>query len=925
MAGILVVHNFEVETDIGECQIQLCVGDITSLPKEDKVDVLVLSAFPGDYSPSRTSLIGQLHGKLGVSVRNLAKDKEEDLRSLYSCWWSKPLSDNLSFKKILCFEGSYNRRSKQAQVIGDVFRCLVPILENKEGKVIMPLLSTGDQGFSKNKMLKLLVNAAVHWMKAGLQLRCLKIVLFSSNVSKEDKTHEPLITLFQKLKENYKEEIEMQKSSVAVETYDIYLSYSEEDKNYVIQVVDGLKQNRSDLRIFLTIQELDVEESWQEKLYSTITTSKRVMALLTPSYLSSARCTEQYNIALCHSRKVHQNILVPLYISEVPYMPTYMKLTQYIDCRFDFVQKLSYACVTVVSCLTVTSDQTKSQSQQHSHISDEKVLSTPHNYDVFLSYSHCNEDKAQQIMKVLLIHNPNLDIFIDKAQLKAGAAWQQELYDALDNSKSMIALVSNDYLLSKVCMEEFSLSLALQQQNNCRVLPLIIEPLKENMEWLSLLSPVKCFEEHAKNKVHAITGVCKNIVRELELEEQPGKPCLGENEDMAPLVSVLEETRSLLFQSENHFASLVVGAGHQSIPTSVIREKKESTHPDIYIISSSEDTEYCHLLHQLILSQNPSLVVKKFSDENSSTRLTFLDEARLIIPLLSSSFMQSAELVHELNIAWCRQRTSPHLCFLAITVDHLPDKPTYIRIFPSFFNCLDRQWLEKSNLKQHAPPTNVLNSCKCPQNAVFCLMAAADELNKWLVEEGQQCCVFGLHDKFMNYFQLSACVQRSKEPLALNHGEEDKTVIVESALESKKKEGTRVATANTDLKFDAEHVCSSLNKLANPLNRTDNHIEVTTPNNHDVAETITCNEIKPPLDAPNNEDKRCNEVNTKKPLKAPKNEDKTSDEVNTNSEEVKPPLKVPNNEANNEANTYSNEVKPSRINGRRSSTICLMF
>jgi hypothetical protein len=59
----------------------------------------------GDYSPSPTSLIGQLLRKLGISVKHLAKDKEEDLRTLYSCWWSKPLAEHLSFKRILCFEG----------------------------------------------------------------------------------------------------------------------------------------------------------------------------------------------------------------------------------------------------------------------------------------------------------------------------------------------------------------------------------------------------------------------------------------------------------------------------------------------------------------------------------------------------------------------------------------------------------------------------------------------------------------------------------------------------------------------------------------------------------------------------------------------------------------------------------------------------
>lgn len=102
----------------------------------------------GDYSPTPTSLIGQLQKQLGVSVRNLSKDKEEDLRKQYFCWWSKPLPEHLSFNRILCFEGGFGNHhsgTTPPKVIGAVFRCLVPILNNKEGSVIMPLLSCGDQ------------------------------------------------------------------------------------------------------------------------------------------------------------------------------------------------------------------------------------------------------------------------------------------------------------------------------------------------------------------------------------------------------------------------------------------------------------------------------------------------------------------------------------------------------------------------------------------------------------------------------------------------------------------------------------------------------------------------------------------------------------------------------------------------------------
>ena len=313
---------------------------------------------------------------------------------------------------------------------------------------------------------------------------------------------------------------------------------------------------------------------------------------------------------------------------------------------------------------------------------------------------------------------------------------------------------------------------------------------------------------------------------------------------MAPLVSVLEETRCLLFQSEDHFASLVVGdcASH-SMPTSVICDKKKSSDPDIYIISSSQDSEYCQLLIQLILSLNSSLVIKTFSDESSSVRLIFLDEARVVIPLLSSSFMQSPELVHELNIAWCRQRTTPNLCFLAITVDHLPDKPTYVHLFPSFFNCQDRQWMETSaNLEQQLPP-DLLNSYKCPRNAVICFLAAADLLNEWL--EGQHCCVFGVHDKLMNYLHLTTCIQRLKET-PVRYEEEEKIV------ESEKEEETPVGTVNTVKKCDSENVCNSLEKSAAPLNKTDNRGDIC---NEDAVpkNEANSNEVKPPVDASYNE------------------------------------------------------------------------
>lgn len=42
--------------------------------------------FLDDYVPTPPSMIGQLLRRLNIDVRALAKDKEEDLRNVYSCW-----------------------------------------------------------------------------------------------------------------------------------------------------------------------------------------------------------------------------------------------------------------------------------------------------------------------------------------------------------------------------------------------------------------------------------------------------------------------------------------------------------------------------------------------------------------------------------------------------------------------------------------------------------------------------------------------------------------------------------------------------------------------------------------------------------------------------------------------------------------------
>ena len=162
-------------------RIELYQGDLTTLSATEAFDLLVVSAFPDDYIPTSRSLIGALHRK-GLSVRSLANAKEIDLRVNFSCWLSSeftPQNSDLRFRRILCFEPRV--RGIPPEVVGDIFRCLVPILAERPDikSIALPVVAAGDQDYPVGAMLTPLLEAGLHWLENGLPLDCIKIVTFS--------------------------------------------------------------------------------------------------------------------------------------------------------------------------------------------------------------------------------------------------------------------------------------------------------------------------------------------------------------------------------------------------------------------------------------------------------------------------------------------------------------------------------------------------------------------------------------------------------------------------------------------------------------------------------------------------------------------------------------------------------------------------
>ncbi len=316
--------------------IELWQGDITEMSPAEAVNILVVSAFPGNYYPNPVSLIGALHQK-GVSVERLAKDKQEDLRETCSCWLSKKIQSNnpgIQFEHILCFEPDF--LGSPTDVVGDIFRSLAPFIISDPHltEVAMPLVSTGMVGTPVAEMVAALFSAAVGWLENGLPLKRLKIIEISPLKAAEIKG------AFGVLKKQYQHTT---KQKARKPKYDTFLSYSHEITPDANALVDELKRLKPDLRIFIDQQDLEPGVAWHEKLYRSIDDSRKVLVVYSPAYPKSKTCQEEFNLASLLHVRAGQKILFPVLLYETELLP-HMSDYQYIDCKIADRKKMRAAC-----------------------------------------------------------------------------------------------------------------------------------------------------------------------------------------------------------------------------------------------------------------------------------------------------------------------------------------------------------------------------------------------------------------------------------------------------------------------------------------------------------------------------------------------------------------------------------------------------
>jgi TIR domain len=335
-----LLAEWVIDRHDGSRRIQLLHGDLSHIPLEHAVDVLVVSAFPNDYVPTPSSLIGALH-RSGLSVRGLAYDKHIDLRRQFSCWLSKPVPPTFNFRRLLCVESGW--RGTPPEITDDIFRALAPYLltDFPNSSVAMPLIGAGDQGYNPEEMLTAILQAAVSWIKRGLTLRTLKIVVY--NHEKAQRALAGFLLFRRNFEDSSKQRPSSETSSGPFLQYDIFISYARKDLELASFVELSLRASSQSLRVFFDKTDLRVGASWPMQIANALDHSRRVIALYSASYWASKNCELEFMAAFTRQNDTGATVLFPMYLSDaqIPYL--FLNL-QHADCRINDKVKTADAC-----------------------------------------------------------------------------------------------------------------------------------------------------------------------------------------------------------------------------------------------------------------------------------------------------------------------------------------------------------------------------------------------------------------------------------------------------------------------------------------------------------------------------------------------------------------------------------------------------
>ncbi|MFK7775995.1 MAG: toll/interleukin-1 receptor domain-containing protein [Saprospiraceae bacterium] len=197
---------------------------------------------------------------------------------------------------------------------------------------------------------------------------------------------------------------------------------------------------------------------------------------------------------------------------------------------------------------------------------------------IFISYSSKDRPFAEGLTEVLRSLGAN--VWIDQNGIELGNAWDNDIEEALDNSKTFILLISPTSIKSDNVKDEVSIAI----NDNKNLIPIKIKPfeIKLPMRWRRLQ-----YADLTEDPERAI----KKIIKDLDLQEEA--------------FSKLKNILSLLKDSKNITAAPTdeANSGHQVI------QKNNPESSKINLLPSEVEFKNAIVMHEKGIKKNKQLIL----------------------------------------------------------------------------------------------------------------------------------------------------------------------------------------------------------------------------------------------------------------------------------------------------------------------------
>lgn len=235
--------------------------------------------------------------------------------------------------------------------------------------------------------------------------------------------------------------------------------------------------------------------------------------------------------------------------------------------------------------------------------------------------------------------------------------------------------VDTDELLFKACIDLVSRLKGTRPTSNDLLAQRVRGPTKDSLEI-----------ERAMENYRKSCFVLKSNVLKTPVELSRSSRCKDSLKD--------DQTGGLRMSADGSTIAPSSNETAQEASPELTQSETSSAVSDLALSFASSDNKSASFLKQLLLEKKPSLTISE-PRAGDFTRVKGLENARVVVPLLSPAFLASKELVEELNIAIFRERYSLRQILFPIQIAAIPPLPTYVHLIPCEFSSVDYEWAWK--------------------------------------------------------------------------------------------------------------------------------------------------------------------------------------------------------------------------------------